>query len=88
MENTVGGLDPAYTKNDEYNIVLSAVVRVSVRMLILATPSSHEEVPFADDLLIQVPSERRDRRLARVDPLGGESLLASCTFAVFMRNYR
>ncbi|KAI5890039.1 uncharacterized protein SCHCODRAFT_02630700 [Schizophyllum commune H4-8] len=29
MENTVGGLDPAYTKNDQYNIVLSAVVRVS-----------------------------------------------------------
>ncbi|KAL1679069.1 hypothetical protein EV122DRAFT_289952 [Schizophyllum commune] len=32
MENTVGGLDPAYTKNDEYNIVLSAVVRVSYLM--------------------------------------------------------
>ena len=88
MENTVGGLDPAYTKNDEYNIVLSAVVRVSVRMLINAIPSSHEKFPFADNLPIQVPSERRDRRLARVDSLSGKSLFASCTPAVFMRNYR
>ena len=88
MENTVGGLDPAYTKNDEYNIVLSAVVRVSVRMLIHDTPSSHEEVPFADDLLITVPYERRDRRLARVDPLSGKPPLASCTSAVLMRNHR